>query len=315
MGFLPQGAPLEGAMGKPKLAMPRMRGRAQRRGTPPLGRVLTTGIDNNLFQMQPRRPMVSFGKRFYRRSGRQDASLGDFGLQFGLLPFLESSGAPSVSTLSIPIWLPACAGSVAHSDDFRAGKLQLVCDLGPAGGGNYPPEASPLTADKVRARMQLAAMISCGEGSLDSCQAGDTGIVSFGLLQWSAPDNENLTSTLDPTKSAAENERAYFPSHATFFRLAPGRARSLPGAADRRKLFLGTADDRDDGRAWCARARLAALCSDEYLRIQIHTAAWRMTWMQFKIADNVTRTRIRRSCNGCASTPILSDLPEYSAEA
>ena len=226
------------------------------------------------------------------------------------------------------------------SDDLRAGKLQLVCDLGPAGGGNYPAEASPVAADKVRARMQLAAMISCGEGGLDSCQAGDGGIVSFGLLQWSARDNENLTvlwerfralypdqydlffgmwgletarwlpdvkaksatmsaidmqnpfgadpSTLDTTKSAAENERVYFPSHATFFRLPAGRARTIPGATERDELLRGPRKGGDDGRAWCARARLAALCSAEYLRIQFHTAAWRMTWMQFKTADNVT---------------------------
>ena len=221
------------------------------------------------------------------------------------------------------------------ADDVRAGRLQIVCDLGPA-GGNYPPEASPVAADKVRARMQLAAMISINEGAFDSCQAGDTAIMSFGLQQWGAANNENLTvlwerfralypeqydlffgmwgietrrwlpdmnaksattaaidgqnrfgadpSTFDPAKSAAENERLYFPSHATFFRLQAGKARDIPGESGRKALFL----QPDDGRAWCARARLAALCSPEYLRVQIHTAAWRLTGLQFYVATDLT---------------------------
>ena len=230
-------------------------------------------------------------------------------------------------------WLVQHLGDDA--DDVRAGRLQIVCDLGPA-GGNYPPEASPVAADKVRARMQLAAMISINEGAFDSCQAGDTAIMSFGLQQWGAANNENLTvlwerfralypeqydlffgmwgietrrwlpdmnaksattaaidgqnrfgadpSTFDPAKSAAENERLYFPSHATFFRLQAGKARDIPGESGRKALFL----QPDDGRAWCARARLAALCSPEYLRVQIHTAAWRLTGLQFYVATDLT---------------------------
>lgn len=64
--------------------------------------------------------------------------------------------------------------------------------------------------DKVRARVQVAARIAGSEGSMDSCQAGDFGLVSFGFQQWAAHNEEELTVLL-------ERYRAQAPDHFDLF--------------------------------------------------------------------------------------------------
>jgi len=179
--------------------------------------------------------------------------------------------------------------------------------------------------EKVRARLQVAARIAGSEGGLDSCQAGDGGIVSFGLQQWAAHNEQEFTVLLerfriqapdhfdlffgmaglqtvrwagtwtnpglapdkatcdaanpfgpDPSGFSPADIQNYMPFFATFLNVkASEAAEYLPHQPKKpRNDFF-----RSGKRAgmWCARARLAALCSREFLRVQLQQAAWRFT--------------------------------------
>jgi len=187
--------------------------------------------------------------------------------------------------------------------------------------------------------LRVATRISQIEGGFDSTQAGDSGIVSFGIQQWAAHNGEELAvlwerlrtrapehfdlffasagllmsrwigsepqSTAPPTPAQLDNanpfgrepdplqpvqRQTYYPLHAAFWFIAPGQAPvrlrhgavpnlSTPSTTDtvitqeRLNFFL----PGNNKRVWCARARLAALCSHDYTLLQIQQAAWRFS--------------------------------------
>jgi hypothetical protein len=58
-------------------------------------------------------------------------------------------------------------------------------------------ESGPIDAAKLNQRMQLAARIAESEGKLDAISAGDPGIISLGMQQWAAHNDNELTVLLE----------------------------------------------------------------------------------------------------------------------
>jgi hypothetical protein len=58
-------------------------------------------------------------------------------------------------------------------------------------------EAGPIDAAKLDQRMKLAARIAESEGKLDAISAGDPGIISMGMQQWAAHNDNELTVLLE----------------------------------------------------------------------------------------------------------------------
>lgn len=306
------------------------------------------------------------------------------------------------------------------TDDFGGGDTAYSIRLGRSLGNLHAADGLPVSEAKTLARMRLAGAISVSEGRFDSCQFGDGGVASFGIQQWIAKDDGNLTvlwekfrtqapdlfdlffgiwgldtlrwipdgvgrealhvhsvaasfaadldlaklstafkktfpkdlqpgldkfvarvktagslwHVVDPSPQATPTGRIKyvvsrgpsgkldidcapptesvvagnphglapdaplpadggiddFPTYATFVELPvsvakkdasgfpiTGRVRLLPGW--RRRKWFG---DVDGGASWCARARMAALCSPQYDRAQLHLASWRLALLQLR---------------------------------
>lgn len=96
----------------------------------------------------------------------------------------SDAAAPTWATLSHPgeaVWAASTWLSVHGADSDVAADMVV---------GTNP--TMTIDADRVAARLRVATRISQIEGGFDSTQAGDAGIVSFGIQQWAAHNGEEL---------------------------------------------------------------------------------------------------------------------------
>jgi hypothetical protein len=257
-------------------------------------------------------------------------------------------GMPSWDTLSLAGNISAVSWLAAHGADSDVDRaIGPVVAAAPHTAAN--PQFPPLVIerDQVRTRGQVAARIAGSEGGVDSCQAGDKGLVSYGFEQWAAHNEQELTVLFERYRAQApdhydlffgmlglatkrwvgnfapvNNNNAvpdpaltdpqfadkvddanpygpdpsalgdpfnpadqpkifdYFPFFVTFIRVAPGQQAEITPAGvfgsglGHRYEFL-----MKDGRprVWSARARMAALLSRAYPRVQLQQSAFRFT--------------------------------------
>lgn len=99
----------------------------------------------------------------------------------------------------------------------------------------------------------------------------------------------------DPATLTLTQRQGYFPLYATFFSVPPGGAAvrlPLPKKSTANKVMGPRVDffwQYDRARNWCARARLAALCSRDYARVQIQQTGWRFTRIEREDRDRLFR--------------------------
>jgi hypothetical protein len=236
------------------------------------------------------------------------------------------SGPTFASTLSHPGAARFRAINWYHDHEADADIDRAFVSALAAAPGDYT--AVNVTQAGVRDRFRLTTRISGTEGGFDSTQLGDGGLVSFGIQQWAAHVNNELTvlwerfraaypeyfdlfftmaglqvkraadgahsvddsNPYGPAPETITGDAVYFPTFASFFNLAPGVVESPlppltivhnpPVAGPRWNFF------RAKPRDWCARARLLALCSHDYLRMQLQQAAWRVTRIEHETEKN-----------------------------
>ena len=117
----------------------------------------------------------------------------------------SQSAAPTWATLSHPgeVAWGASRWLSAHGADGDVAADMVV--------GTNP--TMTIDADRVAARLRVATRISQIEGGFDSTQAGDSGIVSFGIQQWAAHNGEELAVLLERLRTrAAEHFDLFFAS-------------------------------------------------------------------------------------------------------
>ncbi|MGV1009719.1 MAG: hypothetical protein ACOYBY_14070 [Dermatophilaceae bacterium] len=219
---------------------------------------------------------------------------------------------------------PALVGTM-DPFDWLARHPAVKTALGPSG---HAALGVPIPADKVGERMEVAARIASNEAFLDGCRAQDAAWLSAGMQQWSVHNNEELSVLLERFRVFAEDHydmffgvfklqtrlsgpawsnlfapdptkpSEYFPFLATFLKLDPNEPatemlveqKGQPPHPERRAFFgAPAATPHHFCPHWCARVRLAALCSTDYNIVQLQTAAWRFTRIDLNPATSAAQ--------------------------